>query len=130
VSIRPVLEGKPFTRTAPILTFFYRTSPAASMRLGDYVLIAHSDDEAREKEHGIQAEDMPMIKSTKLVSFELYNVKDDLGQEKDIAASHPEKLAELRKTMVALHREAINEGPVWEFPEAKTKAKSKKREKK
>jgi arylsulfatase A len=129
INIRAVLEGKSFTRTAPILTFFYRTSPAASMRLGDYVLIAYSDDEERNKSHGIAAADMPRIKSTKLVSFELYNVKNDLAQEKDIAASHPEKVAELQKIMVALHRDAINEGPVWELPEARTKAKTKKSKK-
>ena len=126
ISIRPVLEGKTVKRTAPILTFFYRTNPAASMRLGDYVLVAHSDDEARKKSHSMRAEDMPLIKSTELVSFELYNVKDDLGQQKDIAASHPEKLAELRKTMVALHRDALNEGPIWEFPEANSETTPKK----
>ena len=125
-SIRPVLEGKPFKRTAPILSFFYRSNPAASMRLGDYVLIAHSDDEARRKSHSMGAADMPMVKSTKLVSFELYNIKDDLGQKKDIAAAYPEKLAELRKIMVALHRDAISEGPFWKFPEAKTKKKKRK----
>jgi arylsulfatase A len=126
-SIRPVLEGKSFKRTAPILSFFYRTSPAASMRLGDYVLIAHSDDEARRKSHSIGAADMPMVKSAKLVSFELYNIKEDLGQEKDIAAAYPEKLDELRKIMVSLYHDAINEGPYWEFPEANTKkAKGKK----
>ena len=64
VSIRAVLEGKSFTRRDPILTFFYRTNPAASMRLGDYVLIAHSDDEARAKTHGLSAPDMPKIKSS------------------------------------------------------------------
>ena len=122
VNIRAVLEGKPFTRIAPILTFFYRTSPAASMRLGDYVLIAHSDDEARKKSHAFTAPDMPRIKRTNLVSFELYNVKDDLGQETDIASSHPETLVELKKIMVDLHRDAITEGPIWEFPKAKAKS--------
>ena len=116
VSIRPVLEGQTFNRTAPILTFFYRTSPAASMRLGDYVLIAHSDDESRQKTHGFISADMPRIKNASLVSFELYNVKDDIGQENDIAASHPEILAELRETMIHLYQDAINEGPVWELP--------------
>lgn len=130
VNIRPVLEGKAFTRTAPILTFFYRTSPAASMRLADYVLIAHSDDEERTKSHGISAADMPKIKSTKLVSFELYNVKDDLGQEKDIASFHPETLVELKKIMIDLHRDAITEGPVWDFPETKANTKFKQRKKK
>lgn len=121
VSIRPVLEGKPFTRTAPILTFFYRTNPAASMRLGDYVLIAHSDDEARKKTHSLTAPDMPKIKSSKLIAFELYNVKIDLGQTKDLAASDPQRLAELRRIMIDLHREAIDEGPIWDLPESRVK---------
>ncbi|NQV36290.1 MAG: sulfatase-like hydrolase/transferase [Phycisphaeraceae bacterium] len=129
VSIRPVLEGKPFTRTAPILTFFYRTSPAASMRLGDYVLIAHSDDETRKKSHAFTAPDMPRIKSTKLVSFELYNVKDDLGQETDIASSHPETLMTLQKIMIDLHGDAIAEGPLWDLPETKATTKAKPRQK-
>ncbi len=120
VNIRAVLEGKPFARTAPILTFFHRTSPAASMRLGDYVLIAQSDDETRKKSHAFTAPDMPKVKGTKLVSFELYNVKDDLGQNNDIASSYPETLATLRKTMVDLHRHALTEGAIWELPETKT----------
>lgn len=91
------------------------------MRMGDYVLIGHSDDEDRKKSHSMSAEDMPMVKSSKLVSFELYNIKNDLGQEKNIAATYPEKLAELRTIMLALHHDAISEGPFWEFPEAKTK---------
>ncbi|MCM2369496.1 sulfatase-like hydrolase/transferase [Aporhodopirellula aestuarii] len=119
VSLRPLLEGKSFTRTAPILTFFYRTSPAASMRLGDYVLIGHSDDESREKTHAAGAEDMPKIKSAKLVSFELYNVKTDLAQQHDLAESQPERLAGLRGVMVQLHRDAIDEGPVWQLREIK-----------
>ncbi|MFT5127446.1 MAG: arylsulfatase A [Rhodothermales bacterium] len=125
VSIRAVLEGKPFVRKAPILSFFYRTSPAASMRLGDYVLVAHSDDEARQKTHSISASDMPKIKATKLVSFELYNVKDDLAQTKDLASSQPERLSELRKNMIKLLRSAIDEGPFWDLPQAKPKARKK-----
>ncbi|MDH3584238.1 MAG: sulfatase-like hydrolase/transferase, partial [Phycisphaerae bacterium] len=126
VSIRPALEGKPFTRSAPILTFFYRTNPAASMRLGDYVLIAHSDDEARKKTHGLTAPDMPKIKSTKLVSFELYNVKKDLGQTSDLATVEPDRLAKLRNIMVELHRDAIEEGPVWKLSETRPKIRKRK----
>ena len=122
-----MLEGKPFNRTAPILAFFYRTNPAASMRLGDYVLIAHSDDEGRKKTHGMSAPDMPKVKSTQLVSFELYNVKEDLDQSNDLASAQPERLATLRKTMIALHRNAIEEGPIWHFPEPQPKARKKER---
>lgn len=117
-SVLPMLVGDQFQRTKPILTFFYRTSPAASMRLGDYVLIGHSDDEGRKKTHAIAAADMPRIKSTELVSFELYNVAADLGQTKNVADQQPETLARLRDIMAGLHRDAIEEGPIWALPPA------------
>lgn len=122
-SILAALEGQPFNRSTPILTFFYRTNPAAAMRLGDYTLIAHSDDEARKKSHSFTKPDMPKVKSAKLVSFELYNVKDDLGQAEDLADVEPERLAELRDIMVKLHRDAIAEGPIWELPEPQVRRK-------
>jgi arylsulfatase A len=125
VSIRAILEGKPFTRKAPILSFFYRTNPAASMRLGDYVLIAHSDDEPRKKTHSLSALDMPRIKSSQLGSFELYNVKEDRAQTKDLAASKPERFRELRKAMITLHRHAIDEGPIWDLPPNKARTRKK-----
>ena len=124
-SMLPMLVGDQFQRTKPILTFFYRTSPAASMRMGDYVLIGHSDDEGRKKTHAIAAADMPRIKSTNLVSFELYNVAKDLGQTKNIADDEPETLARLRDIMVNLHRNAIEEGPSWDLPPAPANKKRK-----
>ena len=117
INILPILENRPVIRHQPILTFFYRTSPAASMRLGDYVLIAHSDDEARPKTHALTRPDMPRIKVTQLVEFELYNIKNDLAQTKDLAHSEPKTLEKMRDLMIRLHREAIAEGPIWELPQ-------------
>ena len=119
VSIRSLLEGNAFQRKSPLLAFFYRTSPAASMRFNDYVLIAHSDDEQRKKTHSMSAPDMPKVKSTELVEFKLYNVRDDLSQMKDLASEQPKVLEKLRARMVALHKEALQEGPVWDFSAAK-----------
>lgn len=116
VSILPALRNEAFSRPSPILTFFYRTSPAASMRLGDYVLVGHSNDEKRAKTHAISHPDMPKIKATQWVDFELYNVKQDLGQTQDLSAVEPERFKKMRDLMIRLHREAIEEAPFWELP--------------
>ena len=49
------------------------------MRHGDYVLIAHSDDESRPKIDAPTRPNMPGTKATQLVEFALRNVKDDLA---------------------------------------------------
>ncbi len=57
----------------------------------------------------------------------LYNIKNDLGQQNDLADSEPQRLAELREIMVKLHRDAIDEGPVWDLQEAKPEKHNQKR---
>ena len=51
--------------------------PGSSVRAGDYKLIEFFEDD----------------------SVELYNLRDDIGEKKDLSASMPEKVAELRKTL-------------------------------
>ena len=56
---------------------------------------------------------MPWIKKAKLVSFELYNLRTDLKQEKELSQSNPEKLDEMRKVMLELHADVLAEGHDW-----------------
>ena len=63
----------------------FRTRPCAAMRAGDWKLIEYFEDGA----------------------LELYNLKDDIGERKNLADSLPEKTAELHKLMLAW-RKAVN----------------------
>ncbi len=94
VSIVPLLKGaKSLTREAIFWHFpaylqgkaegardpHFRTRPAAAVRAGDWKLIEYFEDGA----------------------LELYNLRDDIGEQKNLAETLPEKAKELHKLMLA-----------------------------
>jgi arylsulfatase A-like enzyme len=87
----------------------FRTTPAGAVRTGDWKLIE-------------------WFESGRL---ELYNLKDDIGETKNLADDRPEKLDELHATMVAWRRAVdapipTTPNPKYD-PNAKGKGKSKRR---
>ncbi len=127
-SIRPLLAGNfdAFERQTPLYWFFYRLNPALAYREGDWVVIANTNDAQRPKAHQLTREDMPKIRDSLPVQFQLYNLKDDLAQQNDLAKSQPERLEELAKRATEMHREVMADGHFWEVPED-YQAKSKRR---
>jgi hypothetical protein len=83
VSYVPALEGKPFDR-GPILCDFphFVTAtmniPNTSIRAGDWKLYSFWNDGPEQANR-----------------YELYNLKDDVGEENNLAAQNPEKVATL-----------------------------------
>jgi arylsulfatase A-like enzyme len=57
----------------------FRTTPAASIRVGDYKLIEFFEDGTRE----------------------LYNLADDIGEERNLADAMPERVRDLHRRMLA-----------------------------
>ena len=111
----PMLNGKSLERSKPLFWFFYRVEPAAALRMGDYILLGYLEKPPKKFSHGLSPVDMPWIKKAKFVSYELYNLKKDLAQTKDLSKSHPEKLAELQKAMAAIHSDVLADGPDWKW---------------
>jgi arylsulfatase A-like enzyme len=64
---------------------YFRTRPAAAIRAGDWKLIEYFEDGA----------------------LELYNLKDDIGEQKNLAELMPDKTRELYKQML-VWRKAVN----------------------
>ncbi|MCW1884148.1 hypothetical protein OKA04_05360 [Luteolibacter flavescens] len=78
-------EGKPVPER-PWFSYIHQDAQAhASVHLGSWKLVAHGDFFAEE----------PGAKAT----FELYDLSTDVKEAKDVAAKHPEKVAELRKLL-------------------------------
>jgi len=113
-SLLPLLEGRPLERATPLFWFFYRTRPAAALREGDWVVVGYPGSEVPPS-HRLTAEQQAWLAETPLERFELYDLADDLAQERDRAADDPERLARLRDRLVALHAEVVAEGPRWTF---------------
>jgi arylsulfatase A len=111
----PLLRGQELERETPLFWYFYRVKPAAALRDGDWVILGYLDDPIAKHTHPLTAPDMPMIKNARLHQFELYNLADDLAQQNDLAANHPERLAKMRRRLQEMHREVIAEGPVWDL---------------
>lgn len=94
-SITPIFNGGQIHRETPLFWFFYRMEPACAMREGDWSLIGYLDTKVP-PEHGFYETHMPYVKNAKLNRFELYKIKQDPGQSKNVAKENPE-LFEVRK---------------------------------
>jgi arylsulfatase A len=118
ISILPLLRGNldSFQRPKPLYWFFYRLNPSLAVRDGDWVLIANTNDAQRPKTHPLVRDDMPMIRSSKPVQFELYNLRTDRGQQNDLSTAKPEILNRLKDKAMALHRDVVQEGFDWDIP--------------
>lgn len=96
VSFLPTITGKGTQKQHDYLYWaFYERGGAQAVRQGDWKAIQ-------------QPINTPV---------RLYNLKDDLGEEHNLAADHPEKVAEVTKMMAA----AYSPSDSWKFPQPKAK---------
>ncbi|MCB1122303.1 MAG: hypothetical protein KJT03_12195, partial [Verrucomicrobiae bacterium] len=48
--------------------------------------------------------------------FELYNLKNDLAQEKDVIANNRKQFETMKAQMVKIHKDIVTEGKNWDIP--------------
>ena len=78
-------------------------SPAkAAVRMGDWKLLLNANDP--------DVEPAPDAGSALTGTVELYNLADDLGETKNLAAAQPEKVKELRARLAAFLHDAVKPG--------------------
>jgi arylsulfatase A len=116
-SIAPLLSGAAVARKQPLIWHYYRAfSPAkVAIRDGDWKLVGLCDSAALSPGGAVQRGDVAHIKKSKLVDFELYNLRDDRGETKNLAAAQPERAAAMQKQPVERYQQVIDEGPAWGF---------------
>lgn len=117
-SILPLLAGKPetFQRPQALYWFFYRVNPSLALRVDQWSLIAQSNDAQRPKTHPLIREDMPQIKTSFPATFQLFDLKNDLRQQQNLASAQPALLKELGEKLARKHQEVIREGYFWDVP--------------
>ncbi len=122
------------SRDQPVFFFRYFHDPVCMLREGDWILLGWENppfpilpdynqgklanlkpaaDEPPWSQWGFQAGHETYIQNQKLNHFQLFHIRKDIAQENDLAAQHPEKVDRMRKTMLALHREMIDEAGFW-----------------
>jgi arylsulfatase A-like enzyme len=88
VSFVPALKGEPFDREAIYWHFPHYSnhgmqSPGGAIRLGDYKLLEYFENN----------------------TVQLFNLKDDPGEQNDLAQAQPKKAADLRERLLAWRQE-------------------------
>jgi arylsulfatase A-like enzyme len=65
--------------------------------------------------------DWKVLADAKQTKFELYNLRQDIGEKQDLAAQEPERLKTMAARLKQIHAQVQAEGPRW--PAAKKPAK-------
>ncbi len=115
-------HGGSVERTTPLFWSYYRAfpKPKAALREGDWMVLGYWDGPDLGPGGSVQHGDSELIKKHELVGFELYNLKDDPAQSRDLAGSEPQRLQTLAKKLVAKYTEIRDEGPIWDVPERRS----------
>jgi arylsulfatase A-like enzyme len=82
------------------------------LRQGDWKILATLDKEPG-RTNDLTDEEERAFKTAKLEKFELYNLKEDIGEKTDMAKDEPEKLAELKAMLSTRYDEVQKESPIW-----------------
>jgi arylsulfatase A len=115
-SIVPVLSGLPIQRKTPLYWHYFNAlgEPKAAMRIGNWMILGAWDQQERTAGVGFSQEAMKHIKQSRLVDFELYNLRADPTQQRNLASEDPQRLEKLSDMLKRKHAEVQQEGPVWE----------------
>lgn len=114
-SILPILAGQPVTRTTPLYWHFNRAAGEnkVAMRVGDWKLLATLDKNPAPRGNDVTEQEERDFKDAKLEKFSLYNLREDIGETRELSAREPEKLAELKTLLEKKYREVRDESPTW-----------------
>ena len=111
-----LVDGGAVARPEPLYWQYNRANsiPKVAMRVGDWKILATLKGMPMTGPGGsITDHDMRALKTAELDRFELYNLRDDIGETRDLAAEQPERLAELAALLAQKYAEVRDEGPVW-----------------
>jgi arylsulfatase A len=124
----------PFNRSSPVFFFRYFHDPVCMLREGNWVLLGFqgepfpylSDYNQSELANlkpdpanpswsmwGFQPKHMQYLKTAVPVNFELFDIKEDIYQKKDLSSAHPEIVTRMKRRMLDLRQEMIEEGGDW-----------------
>jgi arylsulfatase A len=112
VSLVPLFKGEALQRNKPLYWFYSPSRPAVAIRQGDWNMVADPVMDIP-TDNMFQEAWIGMVKETELTNFRLYNLRQDPGQQNDLAKQHPDKFKEMKSKLSNLHREVVEEAIDW-----------------
>ena len=114
-SITPLFAGKPITRKQPLFWHYFNAlgEPKLAMRDGDWMLLATVTGSHTKAGGGFTPERMELIKTSRLKSYELYNLVDDPSEKRDLAATDGDRVREMAAQLKEIWQQVQREGHDW-----------------
>ncbi len=126
----PLLFGNEnWERDQPLFWYFYRSiagfsqraqgmtgkMPAGAFRKDDWLLIGYLEHPNMPSSHAMVSSDMDFIRESTWEKFELYNLRIDRAQKKNLSYIRRALVKRLSKEMAAIHANMVEEGPLWKW---------------
>ncbi|QDT07358.1 Arylsulfatase [Rubripirellula lacrimiformis] len=112
--ISALLMGRPddFVRHQPLFWHLQKSRPVVAMRDGDFSLVAQPDYELS-TDNMFQESWIPTIRSGGYRDFQLFDLRNDPGQQHDLATQMPERLQRLKKKLLEINASVMADGVDW-----------------
>lgn len=114
-SIVPVFSGEPVVRKMPLYWHFIRarSEVKVALRDGDWKIVAGIDREDLTPSGSITEEEGVVYREGELSEFELYHLREDPGETRDLREREPERFAAMQAQLRRKYHEVRNESPAW-----------------
>jgi len=115
-SLAPLLDGSGWQRRRPLHWHYFNAidPPRAALREGDWKILGIGESgPARRPGGGFRPQDLPLVKDVPLTRFELYNLREDPREERDLWQAEPERARRMAQRLVELDAEVRREAPAW-----------------
>lgn len=114
-SIFPLFSQQKINRNKPLFWKFLwaRSEPKFALMYEQWKLLARLDASELPSKRGLTQKDMELIKKAGFHGFELYDIKNDPYEERNLAKSHENKVKELVALMDKIHAEVQSESRIW-----------------
>ncbi len=126
IDISPVFFGirDSVKREEPIFFYRYFHDPICMVRKGDWCLLGYhkliplaeslnEGELANIRPWSFEKNHMEYLKGLVPTKFELYNLKNDVGQEHNLSDQYPVLVEEMKRKMLQLRGEMVREGGDW-----------------
>jgi arylsulfatase A len=112
--LSPLLSGDPnaFARHQALFWHLQKSRPIVAMRDGDYSLVADPDHELS-RDNMFKEEWIPLLKRGGFTNFQLFNLKLDPGQTRDLAESEPKVLERMKAQLLKINASIMKDGTDW-----------------
>ncbi len=116
-SITSLIKTGTQERKKPLIWAFYDAlnDHRVAMRSGDWKMLCRlkTDTAYLARYHNICADNESLIKGAEMIDFELYNMKNDMGETKNVAQQYPEVFAKIKKQFEKEYAALLDESFVW-----------------